>query len=191
MPDPPSSEAPQSKGWWDLIGLSMPDKVEKAAKETKSMFSKMIESASGGYIGMIATIFEYLMNADPALKTLTRFFETFTKFMEMHGAERAGAMAERLYSEENLKAMNDLAKAVQETNVLITGTVNAVLDLKEALKGLDGVLLAIDWDAIGKDWATMPARFVQMMKDGFEDASSGLSNWFEDWFKEMIEDAGG
>ena len=176
------------------VGLS-----DKAASDFKDGMKSIQTAGDMGVYNQLIELITKLtsLSSDPRLEQIQKFFELYERFWRAAASEDAGAIAEKLFAPENVAAMKDFADWMYD---LKQGLINSEKFRAAFLDWLDqstykytklGEEISKVTDDIGAQFKAMPAKFVQMMKDGFEDASSGLSNWFENWVEDMIEDAGG
>lgn len=175
--------------------VSSPDvPSEKAAKDYKEAVQSIETS---GKLGVWGTMLAYIQKItdfanDPRLKVVMDFLELFGTFLKAASSEDAQAIAELLYTEDNILFMKRLAESFKTTFEDTAGLNLSLLILDKTFKALgfsvdDFVKKLVDLIAtfprLGTD---LGGTFVNAVKNGFIDALKNI-DW-EEIIKDIIED---
>ena len=172
---------------------------EKSTRDFKDGMQSIEFAGKAGIYNQLLELVNKLtqFSSDPRIEQIVKFFELYEKFWRAAASEDAGKIAEILFAPENVANMKEFAEWMYD---LRQGLINSEKFRNAFMVWLDestqkytklGEAIETVTGDIEAQFKAMPAKFVSMIKEGFRDASSGLSDWIKDWVEDMIEDAGG
>lgn len=117
-----------------------PEKVEKAAKATSSMFENLIDAAISGIPQLTALVSGLQMSA-PFIEPFIKFLNIFQAAMAAGMSEAVALLYEKLFTEKNVELMIALGEATGETfGVKIEKAIENTERLGMALDKISGPL---------------------------------------------------
>jgi len=96
-----------------------PEKVEKAAKETKNMFAQLLKTAL--YVTGLGKLFDSIgkLADNPAVKVLQAFFEYLVANINAQFVELAKELAKNLFSPESREGVKNMAIIAKGLNDIL------------------------------------------------------------------------
>lgn len=156
---------------------------EKSTKDFKDAMESIDSAGKFGTFSSMTALYQMMMDflGSPFVKVFTDLVETLQKFMDSGGAEAAAKWRESLFSDENIKQMEQMRDGWYAISNAITDTYMNIKKTKEELDKINFIDWLGDVDKMGKDAGQ---KIIKAIIDGIDDAKDDLKDYFED----LIED---
>lgn len=168
-------------GGWEKHALEL---SEKSARDFKDAMGSIEDSGKMGTFASMAALYQIMMDflGSPFIKTFTDMLSTLQKFMDSGGAEAAAKWREALFSDENIKQMEQMRDGWYDISNAITDTYMNIKKTKEELDKINFIDWLGDVDKMGKDAGQ---KIIKAIIDGIDDAKDDLEDYFEDLIENL------